>query len=376
MSYTITKIAGLLPGMSTSTLSDSASIASALNGPITNVSIDLSSSSSGYKFMYKSTWGSGTNTSTKTGLGSSHSTRSTKTNTYSKSTFSFTVPAMFDKKVDITFSCWQNGEIGFDYGIFGALDKELSASNKVDPTSIIHATLKGKGSKSTSSTGSNHTWPSSATAITYSNIPAGDHTIDIKYRTDGSGNYGADNMIITDIMVTATMGVIQKSAYKARNISEYYNYGADHWTANQVPLDYLVTTTGSYTVDITKETAGRNYILWRFIAPTTGTYKFNVKRESYTNGITGTSGDTGGSLWKATSGTTMPSAGATSGSLIDNDDSSSYGSNQPGFSYACTAGVCYFFQLTHFNNTTRKTFAPESPSTKIAPGKYTLVIIT
>ena len=55
MSYTITKIAGLLPGMSTSTLSDSASIASALNGPITNVSIDLSSSSSDYKFMYKST---------------------------------------------------------------------------------------------------------------------------------------------------------------------------------------------------------------------------------------------------------------------------------------------------------------------------------
>ncbi|MDY2737584.1 hypothetical protein [Intestinibacter sp.] len=228
MSYTITKIAGLLPGMSTSTLSDSASIASALNGPITNVSIDLSSSSSGYKFMYKSTWGSGTNTSTKTGLGSSHSTRSTKTNTYSKSTFSFTVPAMFDKKVDITFSCWQNGEINYDYGIFGALDKTLSASNKVDSTTNIHATLKGKGSKSTSNTGSNHTWPSQATAITYSNIPAGDHTIDIKYRTDSSGNYGADNMIITDIMVTATMGVIQKNAYKARNISEYYNYGASH----------------------------------------------------------------------------------------------------------------------------------------------------
>lgn len=228
MSYTITRIAGLLPGMSTSTLSDSASIASALNGPITNVSIDLSSSSSGYKFMYKSTWGSGTNTSTKAGLGSSHSTRSTKTNTYSKSTFSFTVPAMFDKKVDITFSCWQNGEINYDYGIFGALDKKLGASNTVDSTTNIHATLKGKGSKSTSNTGSNHTWPSEATAITYSNIPAGDHTIDIKYRTDSSNNYGADNMIITDIMVTATIGMLQKSAYKARNIAEYYNSGASH----------------------------------------------------------------------------------------------------------------------------------------------------
>ena len=167
--------------------------------------------------------------STKTGLGSSHSTRSTKTNTYSKSTFSFTVPKTFDKKVNITFSCWQNGEISFDYGIFGALDKELSASNKVDSTADIHATLKGKGSKSTSSTtAGSHTWPPEATAITYSNIPAGDHTIDIKYRTDDSGNYGADNMIITDIMVTATIGVIQKSNYKARNISEYYNYGASH----------------------------------------------------------------------------------------------------------------------------------------------------
>ena len=33
-------------------LASSSSIASVLNGPITNVSIDLSSSSSSYKFMY------------------------------------------------------------------------------------------------------------------------------------------------------------------------------------------------------------------------------------------------------------------------------------------------------------------------------------
>ena len=72
----------------------------------------------------------------------------------------------------------------------------------------------------------------------------------------------------------------------------------------------------------------------------------------------------------------MPSAGTTSGSwfLIDDDDSSSYGNNQPGFSYTCTAGVCYFFQLTYYESKIRKTFAPESPSTKIAPGKYTLTI--
>ncbi|MDY2735762.1 hypothetical protein [Intestinibacter sp.] len=70
----------------------------------------------------------------------------------------------------------------------------------------------------------------------------------------------------------------------------------------------------------------------------------------------------------------MPSAGATSGSLIDNDDSSSYGHNQPGFSYECTAGVCYFFQLTYFSPTIRKTFAPENPEFKISPGKYTLAI--
>ena len=70
----------------------------------------------------------------------------------------------------------------------------------------------------------------------------------------------------------------------------------------------------------------------------------------------------------------MPGAGATSGSLIDNDDGSSYGDRQPGFSYACTAGVCYFFQLTYYNSTIRRTFAPVSPSTKIAPGKYTLAI--
>lgn len=369
MSYKISKLA------SGSNLSSSSNIASALNGPITNVSIDLASSSSDYKFMYKSTWGSGTNTTTLMGLGSNHSTRNAHINTYSKSTFSFTVPKMFDKKVYITFGCFQNGEIALDYGIFGALDKELSASNKVDAPENIHATLKGKGSASTASIAAGkHTWPSEATAITYSNIPAGDHTIDIKYRTDISGNYGADNMIITDIMVTATIGMIQKSAYKVGNISEYYDYGASHWGSKQVLPDYWVTSTGSYTVDITKETTGRNYILWRFIAPATGTYKFNVKRESYISGITGTSEDTGGSLWQATSGTTAPSAGTTSGSLIDNDDSSSYGNQQPGFSYACTAGVCYFFQLTYFSSTIRKTFAPENPKFKIAPGKYTLAI--
>lgn len=364
-------------------LASSSSIASILNGPITNVSIDLSSSSSSYKFMYSDSWGSGTNTTTLMGLGSSHSTRSTKTNTYSKSTFSFTVPKMFDKKVDITFQCYQNGEINWDYGIFGALDKELSASNKVDSTADIHATLKGKGSASTSSTATgSHTWPSSAILITYSNIPAGDHTIDIKYRTDSGGNYGADNMIITNIKATASIGILQKSDYKARNISEYYiydDYEAIHWTSSQVPLDYIVTTTGSYTVDVTKEMTGRNYILWRFIPAATGIYKFNVKRESFitnTDGtnIDGTSSDTGGSLWKATSGTTMPSAGATSGSLIDNDDDSSYRGNQPGFSYTCTAGIYYFFQLTHYNSTIRKTFAPENPELKISPGKYTLAI--
>ena len=132
---------------------------------------------------------------------------------------------MFDKKVDIFFFCFQNGEIQYDYGIFGALDKKLSANNIVDTSENVHYTLKGTGSASTSSTAAgSHTWPANATAITYSNIPAGDHTIDIKYRTDSLGNYGADNMIITDIMVTATIGMIQKSAYKARNISEYYIY--------------------------------------------------------------------------------------------------------------------------------------------------------
>ena len=46
MSYQIQKIA------SGSELSSSSSIASVLNGPITNVSIGLSSSSSDYQFMY------------------------------------------------------------------------------------------------------------------------------------------------------------------------------------------------------------------------------------------------------------------------------------------------------------------------------------
>ena len=70
----------------------------------------------------------------------------------------------------------------------------------------------------------------------------------------------------------------------------------------------------------------------------------------------------------------MPSAGATSGALTTDDDDSSYGNQRPGLRYACTAGVCYFFQLTHFPIAVRGTFAPESPEFKIAPGKYTLTI--
>ncbi|MDY2735760.1 hypothetical protein [Intestinibacter sp.] len=46
MSYTISKLASI------SELASSSNIASILNGPITNVSIDLSNSSSSYKFMY------------------------------------------------------------------------------------------------------------------------------------------------------------------------------------------------------------------------------------------------------------------------------------------------------------------------------------
>ena len=59
---------------------------------------------------------------------------------------------MFDKKVSITFYCYQNSEINYDYGIFGALDKKLSANNIVDTSENVHHTLKGVGSASTSST--------------------------------------------------------------------------------------------------------------------------------------------------------------------------------------------------------------------------------
>lgn len=372
MSYTIQKFA------SGSNLSSSSTIASALNGPITNVSIDLAGSQNDYKFIYATAWGSGKCTSTKLGLGSNHQNRGTQPiiNTYSKSTFKFTVPKMYDGKVTLSFHVYQNSEYTYDFGLFSNLNGTLNASMSIDSTGV-YKSFKNIGTNATKAQtdAGNAVWPTSATIVTYSNIAAGNYTIDIKYRTDSSNNYGADNMIITDIIATATIGMIQKSGYKARNISEYYNYGSSHWTYSPIPLDYQATTTGSYAVDITKETTGRNYILWRFIAPATGTYKFSVKREGTLSTIpSGTSGDTGGSLWKATSGTTMPSAGTTSGSLIDNDDGSSYGSNQPGFSYACTAGVCYFFQLTHYNSTIRKTFAPASPSTKIAPYKYTLVI--
>ena len=364
----------LVMSASSTSLANSGTIASALSGAVSNISFDLATSSTDKKLIYGHSLEAPSG-DVRSALYSNHKNFSTKTGQYTKSTFKFTVPAIYDKAVTITFIAYQNGEINYDYGIFSVLDKSLAAGSNADDQSTttsanVHKSLKGLGQKSTSASDTTTGWGSEI-LVKYENIPAGDHTIDIKYRTDGSNNFGADTMAIVAIQidVNSNINALIKDSYQLGNIAEYYDSGSGHWTAAQLNLAQLstITSTGSY--QYVTPTDGVDYVTWCFKAPKTATYTFNVKRDS---GST----DTGGSLWTSGSTTTSKpnvSVGATSGYLASNDGSSTYGGNQPGFSYACTAGQYYFFQLSYYNSTVRNKFCPSNVTTKLK-GTYTLYI--
>jgi hypothetical protein len=77
---------------------------------------------------------------------------------------------------NIVISCYQSSENSYDYGILSTLDKTLTSNSTAD-TSNVFASHKGLSGNATT---------------TYTNVSAGEHSIYIKYRKDGSQHSGSD----------------------------------------------------------------------------------------------------------------------------------------------------------------------------------------
>lgn len=76
-----------------------------------------------------------------------------------------------------------SGEDNYDYGLLGEIDVAMSTSHSDDGTGVIKSC---KGESSTSEK-----------TYTYSNFPAGEHFIDMKFRKDGSKSEGNDSLQFT-----------------------------------------------------------------------------------------------------------------------------------------------------------------------------------
>lgn len=84
------------------------------------------------------------------------------------------------KSGDLVFELINSGESNYDFGIFSKLDQTLSSSHNEDTSS----TLVYKSYKGLSST--------TPVTLTYTEVPAGEHFITIKFRKDSSSNQGLD----------------------------------------------------------------------------------------------------------------------------------------------------------------------------------------
>lgn len=90
---------------------------------------------------------------------------------------------------DLDFEVIDYAESNYDFGIFSNIDTELSASNNEDTTNV-YKSYKGLSSESPQT-------------LTYSNIPVGEHYIEIKYRKDSSSSQLNDSL---QFKVTSNVG--------------------------------------------------------------------------------------------------------------------------------------------------------------------------
>lgn len=90
---------------------------------------------------------------------------------------------------DLDFEVIDYAESNYDFGIFSNIDTTLASSNSADSTNV-YKSYKGLSSSSTQT-------------LTYSNIPVGEHYIEIKYRKDSSSSQSNDSL---QFKVTSNVG--------------------------------------------------------------------------------------------------------------------------------------------------------------------------
>ena len=82
-------------------------------------------------------------------------------------------------KSNITFTCINYAESNYDFGLLGKVDSALGTTNTVD--SSVAKSFKGSSQSGTQT-------------YTYSNVAAGEHFIDVKFRKDSSVNNNNDSL--------------------------------------------------------------------------------------------------------------------------------------------------------------------------------------
>ena len=88
-----------------------------------------------------------------------------------------------EKNCTVTFKCINYAESNYDYGLLGVIDKEQNTGYS-DTSTNVAKSFKG------SSTASVQTYA-------YTNVAAGDHFIDVKYRKDSSQSSNNDSLQFT-----------------------------------------------------------------------------------------------------------------------------------------------------------------------------------
>lgn len=87
------------------------------------------------------------------------------------------------KACTVAFRCINYAGLNYDYGLLGVIDKEQNTGYSDTSTNVVKS-FKG------SSTASVQTYA-------YTNVTAGDHFIDVKYRKDGSQSSNNDSLQFT-----------------------------------------------------------------------------------------------------------------------------------------------------------------------------------
>ena len=87
------------------------------------------------------------------------------------------------KACTVTFKCINYAESNYDYGLLGVIDKELNTGYS-DTSTNVQKSFKGSSK-------------SSVQTYAYTNVAAGDHFIDVKYRKDSSQSSNNDSLQFT-----------------------------------------------------------------------------------------------------------------------------------------------------------------------------------